>query len=268
MRRQRHGGACGARAEGGPVGRALRRSRPAAPLRGAPQPHRGEGSSLLAGGRRGDRALCDALRRPDARAMAGKLAQLAGRAARGPFMIDLDHLRSWIGRSESREERLPPSPPTRSRPRSTGPIRPTARRCAPAALALLHFLPVSPLAEAGRTAIRRGAASCRQSPCPAACGREAASPSQTPPHRRDEPPRLDGDEGRAQGRQDRRPRLRHRAARTRGRAGPAIEEEHDIVYRGLPALRRPGASSGPLPPRPAGASPSGPIRSCFSAIRR
>ncbi len=59
--------------------------------------------------------------------------------------------------------------------------------------------------------------------------------------------------------------VRHELA---GEQGPAIEEEHDIVYRGLPSPGAPAPAAIPAPADPGWRFAIRPIRCCCSAIRR
>ncbi|MCZ8186397.1 MAG: MaoC family dehydratase N-terminal domain-containing protein [Beijerinckiaceae bacterium] len=173
--------------------------------------------------------------------------------------LDLDHLRQWIGRSETRVETLAPFPANAlaaTLDRADPPYE--AGTALPPLWHWLHFLPVSPLAEAGPDGHparggflppvplpRRMWAGSRLSfPAPLLIGETATRVSTVT-------------------------RIEHKAGKTgdlvfvtvrheiAGASGPAIAEEHDIVYRSLPPPDAPPAR--PLP-APDGAEWSIPVR--------
>ncbi len=174
-------------------------------------------------------------------------------------MIDLDHLRTWIGRSETREERLSSFP--------SNALAATLDRCdppyregdpLPPLWHWLHFLPISPLAEAGPDGHPARGGFLPPVPLP----RRMWAGSRLAFLR----PLVIGETSR---RVSTVTKVEHKSGKSgdlvfvtvrhalSGEQGPAIEEEHDIVYRGLPA---PGAAAPAAVPAPAEAGWRVPIQ--------
>ncbi len=163
-------------------------------------------------------------------------------------MLDLDHLRGWVGRSETREERLAPFPANALAATLDRGDPPYVEGDAlPPLWHWLHFLPVSPLAEAGPDGHPARGGFLPPVPLPRRmwAGSRLAFPR---------PLRI----GETSRRVSTVTKVEHKTGKTgdlvfvtvrhelSGEEGLAIEEEHDIVYRGLPA---PGAPSpAPVPP--------------------
>lgn len=158
---------------------------------------------------------------------------------------DLEHLRQWIGRSETRIETLAPFPSNamaatlnRDDP-SYGVGTPL-----PPLWHWLHFLPISPLREAGPDGHPARGGFLPPVPLPRRMWAGSRLAFRTPLTIGDTATRVSTVRS-----------VEHKAGKTgdlvfvtvrheiAGPAGLAIEEEHDIVYRGLPAPDAP-------PPRP------------------
>lgn len=172
--------------------------------------------------------------------------------------LDLDHLRQWIGRSETRVETLSAFPSNalaatlnRDDPvyADTTPLPPLWH--------WLHFLPISPLREAGPDGHPARGGFLPPVPLP----RRMWAGSRLTFLR---PLRI----GETATRVSTVKSVEHKSGKTgdlvfvtvrhdmSGAEGPAIEEEHDIVYRGLPAPDAPA----PKPmPAPAGAEWTFPV---------
>ncbi|MFY8113716.1 MAG: FAS1-like dehydratase domain-containing protein [Rhabdaerophilum sp.] len=173
--------------------------------------------------------------------------------------LDLDHLRQWLGRSETRVETLasfPSSALAATLDRADPPY--DAGVVLPPLWHWLHFLPVSPLAEAGPDGHPARGGFLPPVPLPRRmwAGSRLAFLA----------PLVIGE---TVTRRSVVKSVEHKAGKTgdlvfvtvrhelAGPAGTAIEEEHDIVYRGLPAPDAPPPK--PLAP-PDGAQWSFPIR--------
>ncbi len=167
-------------------------------------------------------------------------------------MIDLDHLRGWIGRSETREERLAPFPANAlaaTLDRSDPPYR--EGDALPPLWHWLHFLPISPLAEAGEDGHPARGGFLPPVPLP----RRMWAGSRLAFLR----PLLIGETSR---RVSTVTKVEHKAGKSgdlvfvtvrhelTGEQGPSIEEEHDIVYRGLPTPGAPAPAAIAAPADP------------------
>ncbi len=185
-------------------------------------------------------------------------------------MIDLDHLRGWIGRSETREERLAPFPANAlaaTLDRSDPPYR--EGDALPPLWHWLHFLPISPLAEAGEDGHPARGGFLPPVPLP----RRMWAGSRLSFLR----PLLIGE---TSSRVSTVTKVEHKAGKSgdlvfvtvrhelAGEQGTAIEEEHDIVYRGLPSPGAPAPAAIPAPADPGWRFAIRPDRCCCSAIRR
>lgn len=166
--------------------------------------------------------------------------------------LDIDHLTSWIGRSEQAEERLHPFPSNAlaaTLDRGDEPYRDGS--ALPPLWHWLHFLPVTPLADVGEDGHPR---------------RGGFLPSVPLPRRMWAGSRLKflaplciGEVAR---RQSTVTSIEHKAGRSgnlvfvtvrhevSSEAGLAIEEEHDIVYRSAPAQGAPAPTMIPAPRSP------------------
>lgn len=163
--------------------------------------------------------------------------------------MDLDLLKSWIGRSETRDEVLAPFPANAlaaTLDRADPPYR--EGDALPPLWHWLHFLPISPLAEAGPDGHPARGGFLPPVPLP----RRMWAGSRLTFLR----PLLIGEKS---CRVSTVTKVEHKAGKSgelvfvtvrhelSGEQGPAIEEEHDIVYRGLPTPGAPSPAPVPAP---------------------
>ncbi|MFM9974657.1 MAG: MaoC family dehydratase N-terminal domain-containing protein [Beijerinckiaceae bacterium] len=163
--------------------------------------------------------------------------------------LDLAHLTQWIGRSETREERLSPFPSNAlaaTLDRNDPPYREGSDL--PPLWHWLHFLAISPLSEAGPDGHPARGGFLPPVPLPRRMWAGSRLAFLTP--------LLIGETCR---RRSTVTKVEHKAGKSgdlvfvtvrheiAGESGPAIEEEHDIVYRGL-------ATPGATAPAPVDAS--------------
>ena len=130
--------------------------------------------------------------------------------------LDIDHLRSWIGRTETHDDLMSPWTASALAATLRNEAQPwPAGRALPPLWHWCYFLPTAPETGSAPTAIRRAAASCRRCRCRAACGPAAGSNSSPRCRRR----RMRADLARR--RRQARSRARRRAGLRHGRARDA-----------------------------------------------
>lgn len=172
--------------------------------------------------------------------------------------LDLDHLRQWIGRSEAREERLAAFPSNALAATLNREDPPYAEGSAlPPLWHWLHFLPISPLKEAGPDGHPARGGFLPPVPLPRRMWAGSRFVFLKPLVIGEKASRVSTVKS-----------VAHKAGKTgdlvfvtvrheiAGENGPAIEEEHDIVYREAAA---PGAPPAPPVIPPEGAEWSFPI---------
>lgn len=163
--------------------------------------------------------------------------------------LDIDQLRSWIGRSDSVGERLaafPANAPAATLDRDEEPYRDGS--ALPPLWHWLHFLPVTPLAEAGEDGHPRRGGFLPPVPLPRRMWAGSRLKFLAPLTIGETATRVSSVA-----------RIEHKAGRSgdlvfvtvrhdvAGAAGAAVEEEHDIVYRSAPAQ---GAAAPTMIPAP------------------